>query len=730
MARGGVDFIKSNPNLNNILMRTRRRRQLSDALKNNNINVQTTQEKQDETGDVSSQVSGALGLDVETVGTSRAIEDAQEMMDVAGVGAGQTAGEVARDIAEKNREFSDPFAKAFTSIGGAEGATAIAGTTALGAFYAGAENVAKGAFQATKLLSGPGGLALNIIGPTERDPYGKPVAMGSGALAQVSGKVMDIHYGVADKMAQGIAGYDQGYLNGQLVSLSPGFFGGQVLTGNVPMDLSASDFADMLSQSREREDEDAISGMAQGNPLAMMEAGISTDDYSSPTEAAQAGIGYSSYDAQGNPTGAAPAGSQYSATGVFSSGSGDDGGSDDGGSVSSVSDAADDPAEGFDFNKGGSVSMQEGSDPTQQQQAPTGEMGFVGGPPDKFTEQQTIADDIPKTVPEGAFVINAPAVEFAGKEDIKNMLIDAYEKAGLDKSNINTKIPSKEQVDIMISRGEVIVPPEVAKVIGYDRLEKINNRGKKEVARRKEESQQQEKPQARMASNGGFMSPDLNSPFFTKTTPATESFVPGISDEPILMTPDDERFFGDFRFGDIKKAIRKTEIQGFEDNPYIFTGSKAKGGKGSSAFGPMQITYSLLKDFIDRSEEYSTLTKEQQDYVKALLVQGEDKVNKELYGVIKRGPKGKRIDYTPMQIFGEKAKDLKPRGIGVLDPKLHKKHYDVVADAVLLHKLGDHNTIEKALASYGEGAEYSEKVLNDLLDLTQTGFLSKPVKSK
>ena len=55
MARGGVDFIKSNPNLNNILMRIRRRRQLSDALKNNNINVETTQEKQDETGDVSSQ---------------------------------------------------------------------------------------------------------------------------------------------------------------------------------------------------------------------------------------------------------------------------------------------------------------------------------------------------------------------------------------------------------------------------------------------------------------------------------------------------------------------------------------------------------------------------------------------------------------------------------------------------------------------------------------------------
>jgi hypothetical protein len=382
-----INIIKSNPELNNAIQRIRNRRNIAKSLEENNINIKTTEEKQDvDSGkDISSQMSNALGLDVQTVGKSVAIEDAQEGIDVAsimpGVGDDRTAGEIARETAKSNREFSDPFAETFTTIGGREGATTIAGTAALGAFYAGAENIAKGAYQATKMLSGPAGLALNIIGPTERDPYGKPVAMGSGALGQISSKVMDIHYGVADKMTQGVAGYDQGYLNGQLVSLSPGFFGGQVLTGNVPTGLTASSFAEMLSESREQEDEDAISGMAKGNPVAMMEAGISTSDYSSPTEAAKAGIGYSSYDAKGNPTGAAPAGSQYSATGVFSSGSSDDGGSDDGGSVSSVSDAADDPAGGFDFNKGGSVGMQEGGDPAQQQQqAPTGEMGFVGGP--------------------------------------------------------------------------------------------------------------------------------------------------------------------------------------------------------------------------------------------------------------------------------------------------------------------------------------------------------------
>ena len=335
------------------------------------------------------------------------------------------------------------------------------------------------------MLAGPAGMALNVIGPTELDPYGQPVAMGSGAFGKVSSKVMDIHYNVADKMAQGIAGYDQGRINGQLISVSPGFFGGKVLTGNIPVGMTAGDFTDLMEQAAEVEDEDAISGYAQGNPAAMMEAGITVSDYDSPTQAAQAGIGYSSYDAFGNPTGAAPAGSQYSYTGTFST---DDSGGPDPSDPSSTD-------MGYGFNDGGKIGMQMGGDPAQQQ-TPTGEMGFVGGPPDQFTEKQTIADDIPKTVPEGAFVINAPAVEFAGKEDIKQMLVKAYEivaqadiDAGVDKSPRAAKIPSKEQVDIMISRGEVIVPPEIAKIIGYDRLEKINNRGKKEVARMQEESQ-------------------------------------------------------------------------------------------------------------------------------------------------------------------------------------------------------------------------------------------------
>ena len=122
--------------------------------------------------------------------------------------------------------------------------------------------------------------------------------------------------------------------------------------------------------------------------------------------------------------------------------------------------------------------------------------GFVEGPPENFTEKQTVADDRPMSVPEGTFVINAAAVEFAGSDDIRKMILDAYSTArekGLDIGRVDRKL-YEGTVDVALSKGEVVVPPELAKIIGYDRLEKINNRGKKEVSRRQN------------AAEGGFIS--------------------------------------------------------------------------------------------------------------------------------------------------------------------------------------------------------------------------------
>lgn len=133
---------------------------------------------------------------------------------------------------------------------------------------------------------------------------------------------------------------------------------------------------------------------------------------------------------------------------------------------------------GTPFKSGGRVGLQEGG-------VAAAPAGFVERPPSQVSEAATVADDKPMSVPEGTFVINAAAVEYAGEEDIMEMLNTAYKKA--EKKGIQP--PSKEKLEVAVSRGEVIVPPFLAKIIGYDRLEKINNRGKKETNERIKDSE-------------------------------------------------------------------------------------------------------------------------------------------------------------------------------------------------------------------------------------------------
>jgi len=150
----------------------------------------------------------------------------------------------------------------------------------------------------------------------------------------------------------------------------------------------------------------------------------------------------------------------------------------------------------FGFRKGGRVGLQQGG------QAMATPVGFVEGPPSKFNDDQKVADDKNMQVEEGTFVINAAAVEEAGSQDIKKMILEAY-AAAREQGVFKVDRPVYEKaVDVAVSRGEVIVPPQLARIIGYDRLRKINNRGKKETQERIEESGQQ--PTG--AAIGGFLS--------------------------------------------------------------------------------------------------------------------------------------------------------------------------------------------------------------------------------
>ena len=146
---------------------------------------------------------------------------------------------------------------------------------------------------------------------------------------------------------------------------------------------------------------------------------------------------------------------------------------------------------------GGRISKREGD--IVKKSEVTQPAGFIS-PDANATDQQEIADDIPFDGQDGAFVINAPAAEEAGKQDIQRMInvaITNLQEKGVDVRFGNPKINIADKVKLLVSRNEVYIPPLIAKEIGYDRLKKINNRGKREVQRRQEKSQQNEKPQSR-----------------------------------------------------------------------------------------------------------------------------------------------------------------------------------------------------------------------------------------
>jgi hypothetical protein len=154
------------------------------------------------------------------------------------------------------------------------------------------------------------------------------------------------------------------------------------------------------------------------------------------------------------------------------------------------------PFSAFTFAEGGIVPNLDDSSPQENITTPT---GFVGGPPETMTEAETVADDVPMEVEDGTFVLNAAAVEYMGSADVKKMILNALQELktqGVDKAQNLDKIELDTQVSLLVSKGEVIIPPQVAQIIGYDRLEKINRRGLKETEKRVQENGQSPEAEA------------------------------------------------------------------------------------------------------------------------------------------------------------------------------------------------------------------------------------------
>jgi len=150
----------------------------------------------------------------------------------------------------------------------------------------------------------------------------------------------------------------------------------------------------------------------------------------------------------------------------------------------------------FNFVKGGPVQKAQMGG---VQESIEGPVGFVGGPPEQMTEAETVADDVPVEVAEGSYVLNAAAVEYMGSADVKKMILSALQELktqGVDKAQNIDAVELDTQVSLLVSKGEVLIPPAVAQVIGYDRLEKINKRGLKETEKRVQENGQSPEAEA------------------------------------------------------------------------------------------------------------------------------------------------------------------------------------------------------------------------------------------
>jgi len=117
--------------------------------------------------------------------------------------------------------------------------------------------------------------------------------------------------------------------------------------------------------------------------------------------------------------------------------------------------------------------------------------GYIGGHNPNATPQQTIADDKPMNAQDGDYIINAAAAQFAGKQDIQTMISNAVtslQEKGVNLRFGNPQMNVKDNIKLAVSQNEVFIPKALAEEIGYDRLGKINNRGKKHTRKIQEET--------------------------------------------------------------------------------------------------------------------------------------------------------------------------------------------------------------------------------------------------
>lgn len=564
---------------------------------------------------------------------------------------------------------------------------------------------------------------------------------------------------IESKIAEGTSGYALGMINGRIVGVSPGLFGGYTLSGVLPTGLNTTqrnelinnllasremidnpkDFAVSPQPSVQPSDEERAISYKQNvvtdssdNPVmsggsyvttregqyvnqqeleAQLEATRREADRQAAEAARQARENAAREEAgrtrqeserenRESDQRSSPRESPYGRGG----GSGYGGGRAAGGTVG--------------FAEGGTAQK----DPIQS-------TGFVDGPPQAYAKGTTVADTENHRVRVGSFVINAPTTERLQKE---GKLPKGPQKMKAAKGG--------KMMEVALSKGEYVVDAsDIDKFGGYDALNAENDKGKPEVERRQAAAQGgflggysnggDLRPAGTDLSNIPSLALGLRPPVSTDTKP--EGFIPTMPQMQDTGIP--PLLINNIDVAKVGKGLSRVEIRGYEDKNegYIFTKSGTKANP-SSAFGPLQLTHSTVLAMLERPNREKNIKggsaqllmeMERDPEFKQYVVDFEqdlrNRSNVIQYGAIHEGggffdPKNKSTKRRPT---AEERQAYKNLGAGAIPLARHKKHNPTLANLYLRYKAEMSDSEEDMVRRHFGNAKSTSKYFEALKEL-------------
>ena len=207
------------------------------------------------------------------------------------------------------------------------------------------------------------------------------------------------------------------------------------------------------------------------------------------------------------------------------------------------------------FKYGGRVGMSNGGFASKT--ATVKGVGLIK-PEETFIDTDVVRDRYAFDAENGDYIINGP-MSGRMKPQITlliNNAVDQLGKEGVDIRVGNPKIKEGDKVPLLTASSETYIPRVIAEKIGYPILDALNDMGKPEVQRLKRKLDNQPSDKGKyQAYGGGFVLKDkrkgtmlFNQPTMDITPSsnmnrAYDAFVPGVSDVPIPMKPDDEMLY-------------------------------------------------------------------------------------------------------------------------------------------------------------------------------------------